>query len=84
MEKFRNVVNYCGFKDLGYVRPDFTWCNMQEGVGRMYLRLGRVFATSDWVDKFGEVRVQHLVNSTSNHCALYLSDPKAPKLPHAR
>ena len=47
MEIFRNVVNFCGFKDLGYVGPDFTWCNMQEGVGRMCLRLGRIFATCD-------------------------------------
>ena len=28
MEKFRNVVNFCGFKDLGYVGPNNTWCNM--------------------------------------------------------
>ena len=84
MAKFRNVVNYCGFKDLGYVGPDFTWCNMQKGVGRMYLRLDRVFATSDWVDKFDEVRVQHLVDSTSDHYALFLSDPNTPKLPRAR
>ena len=84
MEKFRNVVNYCGFKDLGYVGPDFTWCNVQEGAGRMYLKVDRVFATSDYVDKFGEVRVYRLVDSTSDHCALYLSDPKAPKLPCPR
>ena len=50
----------------------------------MYLRLDRVFAISDWVDKFGEVRVYHLVDSTLDHCALYLSDPKTPKQPHAR
>ncbi|KAL0012555.1 hypothetical protein SO802_007663 [Lithocarpus litseifolius] len=84
MEKFRNVVNYCGFKDLGYVGPDFTWCNMREGAGRMSLRLDRVLATNDWINKFGEVRVHHLVNSTSDHCALFLSDPKASKLPRAR
>ena len=83
MEKFRNMVNYCGFKDLGYVELDFTWCNMQEGASRMYLRLDRVFATSDWIDKFGEARVHHLVDSTSDHCALVLSDPKAPKLPRS-
>ena len=47
MEKFRNVVNFCGFKDLGYVGPDFTWCNMKEGDDRMYLRLDRAFATSE-------------------------------------
>ena len=82
-EKFRNVVNFGGFKDLGYVGPDYTWCNMQNGADRIYLRLDRVFVTSDWIDKFGEVRVHHLVDSTSDHYALYLSDPKAPKMPCA-
>ena len=47
MEKFRAVVNYCGFRDLGFLGPAFTWCNMQEGVGRMYLRLDKALATSD-------------------------------------
>ena len=80
MEKFRNVVNFYGFKDLGYVGPDFTWCNMKEGDDRMYLRLDRAFATSEWIDKFGEAKVHHIVDSTSDHCALFLSDPKVPKL----
>ena len=84
MEKFRNVVNNCGFKDLGYAGLDFTWCNMQEGAGRMYLRLDRAFATSKWIAKFGEAKVHHIVDSTSDHCALVLFDPKAPKLPRSR
>ena len=39
MDGFREVVNVCGFKDLGYHGPDFTWCNMQEGDNQLYLRL---------------------------------------------
>ena len=27
MEGFRNVINECGFQDMGYVGPNFTWCN---------------------------------------------------------
>lgn len=50
----------------------------------MYLRLDKALATNDWVDRFGEVRVHHLVDSTSDHCALFLSDPKVPKLPRTR
>ncbi|XP_030970584.1 uncharacterized protein LOC115990959 [Quercus lobata] len=84
MDKFREVVNVCGFKDLGYMGPDFTWCNMQTGDSRVYLRLDRAFATCDWINKFGEVRVNHLVDSTSDHCALYVVDPKAPKRSRTR
>ena len=84
MDKFRDVVNLYGFKDLGYSGTDYTLCNMQSGDSIIYLRLNRAFATSDWVDKFGEVRVNHLVDSTSNHCALYIAEPRAPKQPRAR
>ena len=43
MEGFREVVNFCGFKDFGYSGPDFIWCNMQEGDNRVYLRLDHAY-----------------------------------------
>ena len=27
MDSYRNVVDRCNFKDMGYCGPDFTWCN---------------------------------------------------------
>ena len=45
MEGFRSAVNACYFKDLGFIGPKFTWCNMQERDDRVYLRLDRVLAT---------------------------------------
>ena len=74
MDGFREVVNACGFKDLGYCGLDFTWCNMQEGDNRIYLRLDRAFATNDWINYFNGTRVLHLVESTSDHCALLIAD----------
>ena len=59
MDGFRNVINSCGFKDLGYSGTDYTWCNMQEGAGRIYLRLDRALATCDWIENFEEVKVHH-------------------------
>ena len=41
MGDFCEAINKCGFKDLGYNGPDFTWCNMREGEERIYLRLDR-------------------------------------------
>ena len=76
MGDFRNAIHQCGFKDLGFIGPEFTWCNMQEGENRMYLRLDRAFATPDWIDHFKEVKVHHLVGSTSDHCALLITDAK--------
>lgn len=84
MDRFRDAVNLCGFKDLGYSGPNFTWCNMQAGDSRVYLRLDRALASTDWIDKFGEVRVNHLVESTSDHCVLFISDPETRKQSRAR
>ena len=74
MDAFRNIINKCGFKDLGYLGFDFTWCNQQEGSDRIYLRLDRAFATLDWIEHFSNVRVQHLDETTLDHCPLLLAD----------
>ena len=72
MDGFREVVSTCGFKNLGYCGPDFTWCNMQEGNNRIYLRLDRALAINDWISYFSGTRVLHLVDSMSDHCALLI------------
>ena len=73
MDGFRSVVDFCGFSDLGYCGPDFTWCNMQEGENIIQLRLDRALATLEWIEKFDGMRVYHLVDSTSDHCTLLLT-----------
>ena len=76
MDGFRGIVNYCGFHDLGYCGSDFTWSKMQGGENRICLRLDRALATSKWSACFGEMKVYHLVDSTSDHCALLITDPR--------
>ena len=78
MEGFREVINICGFKDLGYSGLDFTWCNMQEGENWVYLRLDRAFAMGEWIHQFKGIRVLHLVDSTSYHYALLITDKITP------
>ena len=84
MDGFRKVVDYCAFQDLGYCGGDFTWCNMQGGENRIYLRLDRAFANSKWTEKFGGMKAHHLVDSTSDHSALcitfYILPPPPPLL----
>ncbi|XP_075663425.1 uncharacterized protein LOC142633021 [Castanea sativa] len=74
MDGFRKVVDYYTFQDLGYCGFDFTWCNMQGGDNIIYLRLDRAFTNLEWTEKFGGMKVHHLVDSTSDHSALLVSD----------
>ena len=78
MEGFRSVVDFCNFKDLGYTRLDFTWFNMQEGDDRIYLRLDRALAMQNWIEKYKEVRVHHIVDSISDHFTFLVSDSFTP------
>ena len=80
MDGFRRIVNQCGFKDLGYCGPNYTWCNMKEGSNRISLYLDRAFANSEWLELFQEPIVHHLADSTSDHCLLAITDspPQTP------
>ena len=84
MDGFRGIVNYCGFHDLGYSGPDYTQSNMQEGENRICLGLDRVLATSEWSAKFGGMKMYHLVDSTSDHCALLVTNSKTRHQPRVR
>ncbi|XP_075655081.1 uncharacterized protein LOC142625281 [Castanea sativa] len=78
MDNFRRVVNLCGFKDLGYYGLDFTWCNMKEGMDGISICLDRAFATSDWLEYFKSPKVHQLVESTSNHYILTITNSPLP------
>ena len=47
---------------------------MREGSDIIYMRLDRTLAIDDWRSHFQNTRVHHLFYSTSDHCALLISD----------
>lgn len=44
---------------------------------RICLRFDRVLATVDWMKLYSTLKVYHIVDSTSDHCALLLTDQQA-------
>ena len=78
MKGFRNAINACGFQDMGYEGPNFAWCNRRFEGERIHLRLDRVLATIDWMELYRNSKVYHIVDSTSDHYALLLTDQQAP------
>ena len=50
----------------------------------MYLWLDRALVTQKWIDKFRDIRVYHLVKTTSDHYALLITDSFAPQSPWKR
>ena len=67
MKAFRQVVDDCGFVDLGFVGPPYTWWNKQNGTARVLERLDRCLASADWLLQFPNSRVYHLHAVFSDH-----------------
>ena len=45
MDRFCEVIHYCGFMDLGYTGSPFTWSRNHPVDGQTYIRLDRALAT---------------------------------------
>ena len=71
MQAFRDVLDVCGFADLGFTGPEFTWHSRRHG-HLIWERLDRGVANYDWLAKFPVAQVHHL------HC--FFSDHRPIKL----
>jgi hypothetical protein len=70
MEGFREVMDFCGFKDLGYSGLPYTWDNHRQGVANIKVHLDRALANQSWLDMFRDIVVQHIQMIESDHCGL--------------
>ena len=67
MEAFRDILDKCGFKDLGFVGGKYTWCNGQGENKTIWERLNKAVATTDWIELFPTTKVVHLECGSSDH-----------------
>ncbi|KAL5783938.1 hypothetical protein ACOSQ2_006330 [Xanthoceras sorbifolium] len=67
MFNFRSIVELCDFVDLGFSGLLFTWNNKRGGSRNVQERLDRFFATSQWVNLFSGIKVEHLGFMFSDH-----------------
>ena len=67
MEAFKDVLDECGFKDLGFVGDKYTWCRGSRGDNTIWERLDKAIATTDWIELFPATKVLHLECRSSDH-----------------
>ena len=72
MQLFREVIDECGFMDLGYVGSKFTWARHFENGSSIWERLDRGLATNSWFLQFPGTKVHHLRFDSSNHIPLHI------------
>ena len=67
MQSFRDALDFCELKDLGFNGFPFTWCNRRPGDQNVWIRLDRGVATIEWILRFLTTRIHHLDCFHSNH-----------------
>ena len=72
MERFKEAMNRCRFRDLGYVGSRFTWSKVFANGDSWWIRLDRALATPKWFSRFANAKLHHLSTMASNHCMLAL------------
>ncbi|XP_075674998.1 uncharacterized protein LOC142644227 [Castanea sativa] len=73
MQQFRDVVDECGFLDLGFVGTCFTWSKDFDDGHSISKRLDRGLANNPWFMKFPGSFVHHLHCISSDNCPLLIS-----------
>ncbi|XVF71960.1 hypothetical protein PTKIN_Ptkin12aG0082200 [Pterospermum kingtungense] len=69
MELFREAVQDCGFQEINWEGPMFTWYK-GKGIDMVEERLDRGLATRDWLDLFPCTKERHLISNSSDHSPL--------------
>ena len=72
MRELREALDFCGFRDFGFVGTPFTWCTNQFEGEVIWIRLDRGVATPNWIQLFPTVCIHHIGGTLSDHCPLWL------------
>lgn len=72
MQDFWDMVDECGFRDLGYVGSKFTWAKHYMDGTTIWECLEKVLGTEDCVSLFPTLQVVHLEYGMSNHKPVHI------------
>jgi hypothetical protein len=70
INKFCSYVKQCGFIDLGYNGPAYTWTNKRFSSVPTYERLDRCLGNAEWCKVFPATTIYHLPMMYSDHAPI--------------
>ena len=81
MQIFREVLDECGFVDIGFKGSPFTWSKHYSSGVSIWERLDRAVVSYDWFVKYPGTRVNHVDNTTFDHKILWIEQSELDLLP---
>ncbi|XBJ22195.1 hypothetical protein VPH35_000625 [Triticum aestivum] len=73
MNVFRSLVKNCGFYDIGFSGPAYTWRSKQHTSKPIYRRLDRCLVNSEWCMHYPNTKVLNLPIILSDHAPILVS-----------
>lgn len=73
MQQFREVIDECGFMDLGFEGSKYTWSKHFENGVSIWERLDWCLVNNSWFMKFGGSKVYHLSCTSLSHIPIFIS-----------
>lgn len=71
MQPFKDVLDQCGFLDLGFLGFQFTWHKHYTNY-TIWVRLDKVVATNKWLSNFPRTKIHHLDVTCFDHKPLWI------------
>lgn len=68
----RSCMNQCGLTEIPATGRFYTWTNKQEGEKRVFSKIDRFLANSDWVNMFQSAGVQFLPEEDFDHTPMMI------------
>lgn len=79
MQVFRDILDECGFVDLGFVGNEFTWCKNDPDGCTSWERLDRAVCNDEWLSYFLASKVVHLECGSSNYKPIIINPLGIPQ-----
>lgn len=73
MADFREFIEACGLRDLGYLGNKSTWCNRKEGSHYVSERLDPFLANFGWWNCFPDFEVTHGAVAYFDHSPIWVN-----------
>jgi len=73
MQQFREVIDECGFMDLGFESSKYMWSKHFKNGVSIWERLDRCLVNNSWFMKFGGSRLYHLSCTSLDHIPIFIS-----------
>lgn len=73
IQDMRNCMTTCNLSVIKTVGRQFTWSNKQGGIHKVFTRIDRVLANTQWEDLFPTTEASFLPEGDFDHCPMILS-----------